>query len=278
MNQEKMGSFIAQCRKELHLTQLQLGDELGVTDKTVSKWENGTNAPNIALLNQLSEILHVSTKELLNGERDLNPISNNTDDLDIASVIKYYNDIDRKKAHRKAMLIILAITLFAISIILFLLLKSNYDNCYIYQIESVDNGIDINGLLIMTDEKDILSINSISNLSRYDLDRKYGVLFEYSLMSYDTEIQKIGDLSLYNSKKDYSPISLNQAFNNVNFYIVEKSNYNLLLNDGILNDNALTIKFKYIDENGIENVIVIPLKVNQAFANNKFIYEGGRQF
>lgn len=69
MNQEKTGLFIAQLRKEKAMTQRELAARLGITDKAVSKWERGLGCPDISLLNSLSEILGVTTSELLNGER-----------------------------------------------------------------------------------------------------------------------------------------------------------------------------------------------------------------
>lgn len=56
MEQEKIGKFIAQCRKEKNLTQAQLGEKVGVTDKAVSKWESGLRLPDIAILNDLSNV------------------------------------------------------------------------------------------------------------------------------------------------------------------------------------------------------------------------------
>lgn len=69
MNQEKIGKFIANCRKKLNITQQDLANKLGVTDKAVSKWENGRSLMDISLLKPLSEILQVSIIELINGEK-----------------------------------------------------------------------------------------------------------------------------------------------------------------------------------------------------------------
>lgn len=71
MDQIKMGQFISELRKEKGLTQKDIGDKLNITDNSVSKWERGINAPDIYYLGPLSEILGVSVKELLNGERNI---------------------------------------------------------------------------------------------------------------------------------------------------------------------------------------------------------------
>ena len=69
MDTQKIGKFIAACRKEKGMTQVQLGEQLGVTAKTISRWENGNYMPDLSLLMPLSEILGVSLNELLSGER-----------------------------------------------------------------------------------------------------------------------------------------------------------------------------------------------------------------
>lgn len=69
MDQIKTGKFIAALRKEKGLTQAQLGDKLGVTNKTVSRWENGNYMPDVEMLSLLSEEFGVSINELISGER-----------------------------------------------------------------------------------------------------------------------------------------------------------------------------------------------------------------
>ncbi len=68
-NFSKMAQFISELRKEKRLTQKELAEQLGVTDKAVSKWERGLSCPDISLLSKLSHLLGVTTSELLNGEK-----------------------------------------------------------------------------------------------------------------------------------------------------------------------------------------------------------------
>ena len=70
MNQEKMGKFIKKLREENNYTQKDIGDKLGISDNSVSKWERGINAPDIYYLQTLAELFQVTVKELLNGERN----------------------------------------------------------------------------------------------------------------------------------------------------------------------------------------------------------------
>lgn len=69
MDQEKIGRFIANCRKECNLTQEQVAEKLGVSNKTVSRWENGNGFPDVSLLQPLCELLKISVNELLLGEK-----------------------------------------------------------------------------------------------------------------------------------------------------------------------------------------------------------------
>ena len=69
MNQEKIGKFIADCRKSKKLTQLELAEKLGVSDKSVSKWETGKCMPDLSLFKPLCEELNITINELLSGEK-----------------------------------------------------------------------------------------------------------------------------------------------------------------------------------------------------------------
>lgn len=69
MNQEQIGKFISELRKEKNMTQEELASILGVTNKSISRWENGKTMPDISLLNTLASILNCTIPELLNGRK-----------------------------------------------------------------------------------------------------------------------------------------------------------------------------------------------------------------
>ena len=69
MNQIKIGRFIAECRKKSNLTQMQLAEKLGITDKAISKWERGIAMPDTSIMLELCDILCISVNELLSGEK-----------------------------------------------------------------------------------------------------------------------------------------------------------------------------------------------------------------
>ena len=69
MDQIKIGRFIAECRKKANLTQMQLAEKLGITDKAVSKWERGVAMPDTSIMLELCDILNINVNELLSGEK-----------------------------------------------------------------------------------------------------------------------------------------------------------------------------------------------------------------
>lgn len=69
MDQERIGKFIASCRKEQNLTQANLAEKLGITDRAVSKWETGRSLPDASIMPELCAILDININELFSGER-----------------------------------------------------------------------------------------------------------------------------------------------------------------------------------------------------------------
>ena len=68
MNQEKIGKFIAKCRKDKHMTQQELAEKLGVSDRTVGNWENGRNMPDLSLFKPLCKEFNISLNDLMSGD------------------------------------------------------------------------------------------------------------------------------------------------------------------------------------------------------------------
>ena len=128
MDNRIIGKFIKKKRKEIGLTQTELGDKLGVSDKAISKWETGNSLPDIGILKSLSDILGISTSELLNGREDNN------------------KDVKGNKIG-----IIIGICLIVISIILVIIINMNKDknkeimngsknyDCTLTEVYNIDN-------------------------------------------------------------------------------------------------------------------------------------------
>ena len=94
MNQIKIGRFIAECRKKANLTQMQLAEKLGITDKAISKWERGMAMLDTSIMLELCDSLCISVNELLSGEK-INMENNNQKNeqllLDMAKELEQKN-------------------------------------------------------------------------------------------------------------------------------------------------------------------------------------------
>lgn len=105
MDQAKIGKFISDMRKKQGLTQKQLADQLNVTDKTVSKWENGYRLPDALLLLELGSALEVDINELLAGEeflpKELPPeeYAKKTES-NIVGLVSELNEMDKRSRSR----------------------------------------------------------------------------------------------------------------------------------------------------------------------------------
>ena len=69
MDQKKIGLFLKELRKEKRITQEQLAEKFNVSSRTVSRWENGNNMPDLDILIEISDYYEVDLREVLNGER-----------------------------------------------------------------------------------------------------------------------------------------------------------------------------------------------------------------
>ena len=88
MNQQATGKFIAQKRKEKNLTQEQLAEKLGVSNKTISKWETGKCMPDYAVVKSLCEELEITVAELMDGEMAQERSTRTYDDEQIMDLLK----------------------------------------------------------------------------------------------------------------------------------------------------------------------------------------------
>lgn len=97
MNQEKIGKFIAENRKIKKLTQRELAEKLGVTDRSVSKWENGNCMPDMSLLVPLCKELDISVNDLLSGKKVDKEEYQETFEKNIVSIVSKVDKSNKKK-------------------------------------------------------------------------------------------------------------------------------------------------------------------------------------
>lgn len=127
MNQEKIGKFIAKKRKQNNLTQQEFAEKLGVTDKTVSRWENGHYLPDISLFNEICIILDIEITELLKGEQISKDINKEEVDKTIMEIVDISSN-KIKKNKKKIIIICSIILIFIAYIFTFILVHDNKKN------------------------------------------------------------------------------------------------------------------------------------------------------
>ena len=127
MNQEKIGKFILECRKKQKMTQQELAEKLGVTDRAVSNWENGKNMPDLSIFKLLCDELNISINELMSGEelddsRYIKKLEEN--------IITMVNNIEIKKKRKIkwALIILLIGVIFGWFFYNFYLIDIRYDS------------------------------------------------------------------------------------------------------------------------------------------------------
>ena len=136
MNQEKIGKFISELRKSKGLTQQQLADMLGVTFQAVSKWERGKNAPDIAVLKDISTIFNVDIDDILNGET-------------------------KNKYNNKLYYVFGGVVVLVLLIVIILLLSRNSHDFEFKQISTSCDNFNIAGSMAYNKDKTSLYISSV---------------------------------------------------------------------------------------------------------------------
>lgn len=96
MDQIKIGSFIASRRKEKGLTQVQLAEMLGITDRAISKWENGRAMPDSSIMLELCDILGITVNELLSGEMIMKNEYNEKLEQNLIEMVKEKEKSDKR--------------------------------------------------------------------------------------------------------------------------------------------------------------------------------------
>lgn len=125
MDMQKIGSFLAELRKEKNLTQDELGAQIGVTNKTISRWETGNYLPPVEMLQTLGDNFGVSINEILNGERISDGNYKDIPEQNIKSALTKSDSVIAK--HRKIMNWVIAVVVAALYITISLItLKWQY--------------------------------------------------------------------------------------------------------------------------------------------------------
>ena len=107
MNQTAIGGYIARKRKEQNLTQEQLAQQLGVSNKTISKWENGTCMPDYSIIQRLCDAIHVTLPELMDGEDAAENSVRVYDNEQILGLLRRTQELERQKGALYGLVLVL---------------------------------------------------------------------------------------------------------------------------------------------------------------------------
>lgn len=238
---EKMGLYIAKRRKELHLTQKQLGDILDRSDKTISKWERGTVAPDITLLVPLSVALKTTVTDILSGgekEKKQTP-----DDLTVSG-IKLYTKMEKKKLSKIFMSLLIIIIAFFGTALFF----NNYYKWQVYDITSSNKDYFINSYISENKESMKFVVNSLTYLSD-DIGTETEPWVNSLQFMFDSDGKTLysNDISFNDYLQLHSALDLTHLF----FESDKKVK---------LNKENMSLIIRFFDKNEKENIIKIPLK------------------
>ena len=119
MDQARIGSFIRELRKEQGLTQEQFAEKFFVARRTVSRWETGSNLPDIDILIEMADLFDVDLREILDGERKQEKMNQETKETALA--VAEYENANQKRMTRTVLVFFIAgiITLLIHLVILF---------------------------------------------------------------------------------------------------------------------------------------------------------------
>ena len=140
MNQEKTGKFIAEKRKEKSLTQQELADVLGISNKTISKWECGNGLPEVSLMMPLCEALGISVNELLSGEELHNTYAEKAEE----NFIELIKEKEKTKLSNQKLILWQTISVF-LTIVLWLILFADSN---VYQFGQIPTSLTLCYLVI----------------------------------------------------------------------------------------------------------------------------------
>lgn len=242
MNQEKIGKYIQERRKEKKLTQKQLADKLRISEKTISKWECGNGLPEVSLMQPLCDELDITVTELLNGK-----------DKKEQNVIKYIQH-ENKKSKRKtiitSIIFMLLITAFLFTGIYFL---NSYNKIVFYKLYGQSENFAYSDGLITKS-----NINNIYSFGKIVLENTE---IEESDIYY-IEV-KCGEITVFGAGTQHFYASNGML-------LIEENGYNEILSPYKLeNLDDWKIEIEYNDK-GKRRIEVIEIRQEEIMSNNKF--------
>ena len=118
MNQQKIGEFLKRLRKEKGLTQEQLAEHFYVSSRTISRWETGSNMPDIDMLIELADFYDVDIREMIDGEKKSEKMNNETKET-LKKVAEYTTEENNKRKEKLRTMLASSVCLMLVSYLLF---------------------------------------------------------------------------------------------------------------------------------------------------------------
>ena len=224
MNQEKVGKFIKDLRKQNNLTQKDLADKYGVTYQAVSKWENGKNIPDISLIRQMSKDFNISVEDILDG------------------------NISSKKKQFNYLIIVLIII---IGLIAFFIIRNNKNSFDFKTISTTCEDFKVSGSIAYNNNKTSIFISNIDYCGEKD-DTIYKSI-ECNLYEKNNNTN-----TLISSYKSQNNITLYDYLKDVKLNI---DNYEKVCKN--YSDDSLYLEINAKDNNNKTVTYKVPLKLNE---------------
>ncbi len=226
MNQDKIGNFIKSIRLDNNLTQKEFADKLGVTYQAVSKWENGKNIPDIAVLKQICDEYNIDINEILNGEK-------------------------KEKKNKNIIKIIIPILIIIVVIILLILLLNKNNKDFEFKtISSKCSDFKITGSAAYNKDKTSIYISNIEFCGNNSEEKYKKINCKLYENNNDTKIK----ISECKEKKDINIVEYLKDTN------INVNNYNSTCKR--LTSNTLILEIYALDNNNKTITYTIPIKLN----------------
>ena len=226
MNQDKIGNFIKSIRLDNNLTQKEFADKLGVTYQAVSRWENGKNIPDIAVLKQICDEYNIDINEILNGEK-------------------------KEKKNKNIIKIIIPILIIIVVIILLILLLNKNNKDFEFKtISSKCSDFKITGSAAYNKDKTSIYISNIEFCGNNSEEKYKKINCKLYENNNDTKIK----ISECKEKKDINIVEYLKDTN------INVNNYNSTCKR--LTSNTLILEIYALDNNNKTITYTIPIKLN----------------
>ena len=213
MNQEKIGKFIAKCRKDKNLTQGELADKLNISNKAISKWETGRGMPDASIMLELCAYLGITVNELLSGEKLEEGEYKEKANENIINIAK--ESEKNKKVKNKIIIVLTIIIIFSILLLITNIIYRNFEVTLEYDNRLIKCEINNEDIIFVEkpiqrlkeEQKYLSSLPSIDCVSQYFRQNKgYKVskesMITYKKHKYSVPIKYIGEYLTVSENED----------------------------------------------------------------------------